>query len=114
VSGKISLKSSAVELALAEGSAGERLVRWAMERGEVPPRLEPKTPLRFAAQRISWAPQGPLELAARITVAGGPEVGLALAWRPQLLELRRVAINDARSDAVHGATVAAHQIQASF
>jgi hypothetical protein len=114
VSGKISLKTRAVELALAEGIAGERLVRWTMERREVPPRLEPKTPLRFSAQRIFWAPQSPLEVAARLTADGGPEVELALAWRPELLELRRLGIKDARSEAALGATVAADLVRASF
>jgi hypothetical protein len=114
VSGKISLKTRAVELALAEGIAGERLVRWTMEHREVPPRLEPKTPLRFSAQRIFWAPQSPLEVAARLTADGGPEVELALAWRPEALELRRLAIKDARSDAVLSATLAGERIQASY
>src|SRR5688572_1270350 len=114
VSGKIALKTRAVELALAEGIAGERLVRWTMERRELPPRLEPKTPLRFSAQRVFWAPQSPLEVAARLTVDGGPEVELALAWRPEALELRRLAIKDARSDAVLSATVAGERIQASY
>ena len=114
VSGKIALKTRAIELALAEGIAGERLVRWTMERRELPPRLEPKTPLRFSAQRVFWAPQSPLEVAARLTVDGGPEVELALAWRPEALELRRLAIKDARSDAVLSATLAGERIQASF
>jgi hypothetical protein len=39
---------------------------------------------------------------------------VALAWRPEALELRRLTIKDARSDAVFGATVAGDLIQASF
>jgi hypothetical protein len=114
VSGKIALQKLALELSLVEGTAGEKLVRWALERAEVPARLEPKTPLRFAAQRIAWAPKRALEADARIDFDAGPTVALALAWRPEMLELRRVAIKDARSDAVLGATVAGDLIQASF
>ncbi len=114
VSGSFTFKNSALDLALGDGAVGEKLVRWALERAGAPQRLEPKTPLRFAAQRIAWAPQGALEADARLEFDRGPEVGLALAWRPELLQLRRVAIKDARSNAVLGATVAADLIQASF
>src|SRR5688572_7675084 len=122
VSGKIALKTRAVELALAEGIAGERLVRWTMERRELPPRLEPKTPLRFSAQRVFWAPQSPLEADARFDFEGGPALAVSVAWRPGgwgaggpgPLELRRLAIKDARGDAVLGARLAGGRIQASF
>ena len=36
VSGKIGIAKLAVELALAEGFAGEKAVQWALERGGVP------------------------------------------------------------------------------
>ena len=113
-SGTLALRNSALELAIAEGVAGEKLVRWAMERAAAPARLEPKTPLRFAARRIAWAPQGALQADASIAFERGPAVDLALAWRPGLLELRRATIKDARSDALLGATVAGDRIQASF
>ena len=114
VSGTIGIQKTVLELALADGLIGEKLVRWAMERGEVPARLEPKTPLRFAAQRIAWQPKGALQVEARVEPEGGPQVGLALGWQPGRLELRRVAIKDAASDAVLGATMAPELIRASF
>jgi hypothetical protein len=114
ISGKVNLGKPTIELALAEGIAGEGLVRWAMEHRKLPPRLEPKTPLRFAAQRISWVPQGPLEADARFDFEGGPALAVSLAWRPGALELRRLAIKDARSDAALSATLAGERIQASF
>jgi hypothetical protein len=114
VSGAFSLKKQALELALAEGTAGEKMVQWALERGGVPARFEPRTPLRFAAQRIAWAPKSALEADARVDFDGGPALAVTLAWRPELLELRRVTIKDARSDALLGATVAGDLIQASF
>ena len=43
-----------------------------------------------------------------------PRSSCALAWRPEALELRRLAIKDARSDAVLSATLAGERIQASF
>jgi hypothetical protein len=100
---------------------GEKSVQWALARADLPPRFEPKTPLRFTAQRIAWTPTpagagagGALEADARIAFEGGPQVALALAWRPELLELRRIGIKDAASGAVLGASVAGDLVQASF
>ena len=114
VSGKVGIGKPAVELALAEGVAGEKIVQWALERGVVPARFEPKTPLRFTAQRIAWAPQGALEADARVDFDGGPQVAFVLASKPKRLELPRIAIKDASSDAVLGLTVADDRVRASF
>ena len=114
VSGKIGIAKPAVNVALAEGVAGEKIVQWALERGEVPARFEPKTPLRFAAQRIGWAPQGTLEADARVEFDGGPQVAFALASKPKVLELPRIAIKDAASDAVLGASIAEDLVRTSF
>jgi hypothetical protein len=94
--------------------AGEKLVRWALERGALPERLAPKTPLRFAASRIAWAPKEALSADASVEFPAGPQAGLALAWRPGLLELPRLAVKGAGSDAVLSATVAQDLIHARF
>jgi len=114
VSGKIGVAKSAVNLALAEGVAGEKIVQWALERAEMPPRFEPRTPLRFAAKRVAWAPQGVLEADALVDFDGGPQVAFALASKPKVLELPRVTIKDAASDAVLGASIAGDLVRASF
>ena len=114
VSGSIGIAKPAVELALAEGVAGEKIVQWALQRGEVPARFEPKTPLRFSAKRVAWAQQGTLEADARVDFDGGPQVALALASKPKLLELPRIAIKDAASDAVLGASIAEDLVRANF
>ena len=114
VSGTAGIARPAVELALAEGVAGEKIVQWALELGELPPRLEPKTPLRFAAKRVAWAPQGTLEADARVDFDGGPQVAFALASKPKLLELPRIAIKDGASDAVLGASIAEDLVRANF
>src|SRR3954452_1899002 len=114
VSGKIGIAKPAVNLTLAEGIAGEKIVQWALERGGVPERFEPRTPLRFSAQRIAWTPAGALEADARVEFEGGPQVALALASKPNLLELPRLAIKDAASDAVIGVALADDLIRASF
>lgn len=114
VSGTVATKGPTLELALAEGALGEKMVQWAMARGEVPARLEPRTPLRFAAKRIAWAPGAPLQADAAVDFDGGPALAAILAWQPDRLELRRLAIKDAQSDAVLGATTGGDVLQASF
>jgi uncharacterized protein involved in outer membrane biogenesis len=114
VSGTYSLKDSTLELTLADGVTGEKLLRWALERAGLPSRLEPRTPLRFAAQRIAWAPKAPVEVDARLEFEGGPALTLAVASRPGLLELKRMTLKDASSDMTASASVAAKQIEATF
>ena len=113
VSGTVGFDST-IELALAQGLAGEKVVRWAMERGKVPPHLEPRTPLRFTARRVAWAPKGALEADASVEFEKGPALGVLMAWRPERLELRRVTLKDARSDAVLSATVVGDLVEAAF
>jgi AsmA-like C-terminal region len=114
VSGSFDVRNSSVDVALADGTAGAKIVGWALERGAVPARLEPTTPLRFAARRIAWAPKGALEADARVEFESGPALAVALSWRPEALALPRIAIKDARSDAVLSSRVAGERIEASF
>jgi hypothetical protein len=114
VSGTIAFKGPRIELAIAEGVVGEKTVQWALGRAGAPERLEPKTPLRVAAPRIAWGPGQALEAEALIDFDEGPQVGLALGWQPEQLDLRRLAIKDARSDAVLGARIAEKLVQVSF
>lgn len=113
VSGSVALAEPQVELT-ADGAAGEALVRWALERAGAPARLEPTTPLRFAAQRIAWAPQSGVAVDTRIDVVNGPRLAVVVQWTPERLELRRVAIKDARSDATLTAVVGQDLLQAGF
>src|SRR5262249_32353398 len=76
--------------------------------------FDARTPLRFAAKRVAWAPQGTLEADARVDFDGGPQVAFAMASKPKLLELPRIAIKDAVSDAVLGASIAGDVVRASF
>ncbi|HSA91324.1 MAG TPA: AsmA-like C-terminal region-containing protein, partial [Burkholderiales bacterium] len=85
-----------------------------LERGAVAARFEPRTPLRFAARRIAWSPKGALEADASVQFPSGPELAFNLASREKLLELKRVAIKDARSDAVLSARLAGQRIEAGF
>lgn len=114
VSGAVALKDLKVELALAEGALGEQAVQWALERGEVPARFTPKTPLRVAMPRFTWAPGPRVEADALVDVQSGPRLDLAFDWRDGQISLRRLAIKDARSDALLTARLAGDNLQAGF
>jgi uncharacterized protein involved in outer membrane biogenesis len=108
------MQKSALQLAITEGVAGEKLVRWGLERGSVPARFEPKTPLRFAAKRIAWSPKGALEVEASAGIDGGPQIAAVLAWRPELLEVKRLTIDHAGNKASLSATVVEDVTRATF
>jgi hypothetical protein len=85
--------------AVSEGSVGEELLAWIGKTAGVPPRVALRTPIKVAVQRAAWSPGQPLDLAATGAFEGGPGVDVDLAWSPVLLDLRRAAIKDAKSDA---------------
>jgi hypothetical protein len=114
VSGTYDVGKSAVELSVSDGSTGERLVQWALERGAVPARFEPKTPLRFAASRIAWAPKGALQAEVSVDFPEGQALGVRAAWRPERLEIPLLSIKDARSDARMSAALEKDLVHASF
>jgi len=102
-----------VELTLSGGMLGAKLARWAAERAGAP-QFEPRTPLRFAVQKLAWQPGRPLEVGATLEIESGPRAALELAWSPQALEVRRFALKDARSDASLSARVAESDVQVKF
>jgi len=70
--------------------------------------------VRFSARRIAWSADAGLDLDAELGVDAGPRLGVALGWRPERFELRRLAIKDAQSDATLSAAVAKDFFQAAF
>ena len=84
------------DVALLDGIAGPQLVDWAMQLRDLPPKLAPRSPLRFSAERLSWGPGRQLALEAAVHFDTGIGVTTSLLWTPQLLDLRRVELEDAR------------------
>jgi len=107
-------KKTRVELALADGVAGDGIVRWGLERAGAPAAVDLKTPLKFAAQRIAWDSAGGLVLDATVTADNAPRVGIALRWKPRRLELRALHVKDAQSDATFTAVVADDLLRVGF
>src|SRR5205814_2688690 len=103
-----------VELAVAEGSVGDSFLRWALDKAGASPRLDLKAPLRIAARRVAWDAASGLAVDAGVEFNAGPRVGVELGWTPRRLELRRVAIKDAQSDATFSVVVADDLFRVGF
>jgi hypothetical protein len=92
-------KDVRIEGAVSEGSVGEALLAWVWKTAGAPPHVTLKTPIRVEVQRAAWSPKQPLDIKATASFDAGPNVAAELGWTPGLLEIRRAAIKDTRSDA---------------
>ncbi len=84
---------------VSEGSVGGKFLEWVRPIAHLPPKLELKTPIQFAAQRIVLSPKQALEVEATAQFDAGPGIAVELSWAQDALDLRRLAIKDERSDA---------------
>jgi hypothetical protein len=85
--------------AIPEGAVGEKMLAWIWQLAKAPPHLEPKAPIRVAAQRVTWGPDQALDVQATARFDAGPGLAVELGWTPKSLDIRRIAIKDERSDA---------------
>ena len=95
-------KAPRVEASLANGEAGRAFMAWVWGRASAPEGLLPKTPMRFAAQRVRWSEADGLDVRASAQVDAGPAVEADVGWKPDGLDVRSVHIKDAESDATLG------------
>ena len=85
--------------AIIEGTIGEKFLAWVWQIARLPGRYEPATPIRVAAPRISRHSDGAVEVQATAQFDAGPAVAVDLGWAGGALDLRRMTIQDGRSDA---------------
>jgi hypothetical protein len=90
-----------IDLALASGAAGQQTLDWVRARWEVPAKAMPRAPFTLADGRLQWPADVPGSLAARGTVGLAEKVDAEFdfTWRPDDLDLRRLSLKDADSDA---------------
>ena len=90
-----------VDLALADGTAGERALDWARSRWQLPGTVMPRAPLTLASGRVHGAGGAGAPFAAQgaVGLAGGARAEFDLAWQPGHLDLRRLAVKDLDTDA---------------
>ncbi|MDH4093295.1 MAG: AsmA-like C-terminal region-containing protein [Betaproteobacteria bacterium] len=102
-----------IEVRVEEAVVDARAVDWVWQRAGLPQRLRPATPLRAQAQRIRWSAEV-LDLAARVRFPAGLRADAALEIRKDALHVRRLALEDAESDAVLGLSRRGPIFEASF
>ncbi|MET0154410.1 MAG: hypothetical protein ABW298_17610, partial [Candidatus Binatia bacterium] len=90
------------DLALAEAHAGERSLDWGRTRWQLPGKALPRAPLTLSSGRLQRAGGAGAPLLAQGTVglAGGVSAEFDLVSQPGHLDLRRLALKDADTDAV--------------
>ncbi|HLB15826.1 MAG TPA: AsmA-like C-terminal region-containing protein [Burkholderiales bacterium] len=105
-----------IDLALANGSAGQQALDWVRARWQVPPKAMPRAPLSLAGGRLQWPADAPGSLAAQGTVGLAEKVDAEfdLTWRPGDLDLRRLSLKDADSDATIALKWAAARADLAF
>jgi hypothetical protein len=87
-----------IEASVAQASIGPKVMAWIWQTAGLAPGLEPKTPLRLSVSHMAWSPRIPLDVRGEARFDAGPAVGVDLQWSPGALDLRRIAVKDARSD----------------
>ncbi|HSC93770.1 MAG TPA: AsmA-like C-terminal domain-containing protein [Burkholderiales bacterium] len=88
-----------MRVTIAEGTVGENYLAWVWNTANLPARYEPATPIRIAHSRIAWHPKQGLEVQANAQFDAGPSVAVDLGWAAGALDIRRMTIQDGRSDA---------------
>jgi len=73
---------------------GEQMTEWLSRYVELPEELHLRSPLRIAAERLTWRDGGNISFLGQATVAGGPQLSLELMKQPHALALEHLVIDD--------------------
>jgi hypothetical protein len=98
----------------ADGSLGPQITQWAWTRTGAPPRFEPRTPIQFAAPRVSWGPGRKLDAQMTAQFDGGQRLAAELFWKPDALDVRRLVIKDRLSNATLALALKDRLLQTGF
>jgi uncharacterized protein involved in outer membrane biogenesis len=88
-----------VQASVAEATLGPQLLEWVWSTAKLPANLELNTPVRLMVPRLSWSPDGSLDVNAQARFPSGQQVAVDLAKTAEGLELRQVRVKDGRSEA---------------
>jgi len=105
-----------LDLALADGTAGERTLDWARSHWQLPGKAMPRAPLALASGRVQRTGGAGAPLAAQglLGLAGGVRAEFDLAGQPGHLDLRRLAVKDPDTDTQATLTWAASTAELAF
>ena len=101
-SGKVfdyATKRLKIDGSLAEGTLGPKFVDWLWREQQLHEQIEPRAPIQFAAQRVRWSLAGWLDAQVSTQFASGPQVGVDVEVKNDIVDLRRVTIKHKRTDA---------------
>jgi len=85
--------------ASARGTVGPEALAWGFSRAKVDSTLRLRGALEIAALAAEWRRQGASRAAGSVAVRGGPAVDLALSVKGEAVDIERVHLHDAWSDA---------------
>jgi len=90
-----------LDLTLADGAAGAATLDWLRERWEVDARALPRPPVALDSGRLQWSAAEHAERSAEgvLRLAGDARADFDLTWGPEVLDIRRLAVKDADTDA---------------
>jgi len=101
-------------VSVADGAVGPKAMQWAWERADAPPRLLPVTPFRFTIAHARWDGERNLDVNGAAQSGSGQDLTFDFAWNPRALDVRRIAIKDALSDASVAFATRRRLLQAHF
>lgn len=73
---------------------GAQMTRWLSHSLALPDAVKLQSPLSIAAKRFGWRTGGDFSFAGEVAVAGGPQLSVDMAQRPQALALQNLTIDD--------------------
>jgi len=89
------------DLAFSQGWVGRRALEWVRARWQLPAVVMPRAPVAVSAARLQWpgAGTGPRAAQGKARIGKAVDTEFDLAWSPGDLQLNRLSIKDADSDA---------------
>jgi hypothetical protein len=96
------------------GTIGAQMTEWLSRHVQLPETLQLRSPLKIAAGRLAWRAGGDISFRGQVTVAGGPQLSLDAAKRPQGLALKYLTIDDGHRHARMTFQLAKDNLDLSF
>lgn len=80
---------------------GRKPLEWARARWQLPAGAMPRAPVAVATAHLQWpgAGSGPLAAQGKARIGNAVDADFDLAWKPSELQVKRLALKDADSDA---------------
>jgi hypothetical protein len=101
-------------VATGTGAIGAQMTEWLRHQIEWPEELKLRSPLKIAAEHLSWRAGGNVSFNGRVTAAGGPQLSLVAVKNPQWLAVQNLTIEDGDRRARVTFLVAKDQLELSF